>query len=421
MKTKSLVLLFALICALAVSACGTSATATPTPTATSSGATPTSTTTSGAWDAIVAKAKQEGTVVVYGTGSLRGSEGQQIAQMFKDKYGITVENIAGAGSPTMQRVQTEIGANQASADAVFLSPPWPGTFQNAGLYQSLKDEPLPVFSENSSVWKLDPTAMSKDLLFVPVRPSYPSAHVMVNTTLLAQADYPTSFADLATNPKFKGKIMWVDPQTTQDLAFKYTLWGYVGKALTLDDMWKIYTNQNVFLVADPGKEPDALAQGQAAIAVGVAGFESVVSEGAPIQAVRFAGEPVVSNVDTIGMVTKATHPNAAMVFINWLLSADGQQALVDVGHYRTLRAGMSDGLPSSLANPVLTGSGSAGPEYVVTAEQAQLPGFIHKNANDAWVGLLNGISESDFTTAVQNQVTAWEADNGNQSQGLALK
>ena len=35
---------------------------------------------------------------------------------------------------------------------------------------------------------------------------------MINTKLLQQADYPTSYHQLATDPKYRGKIAWVDPR-----------------------------------------------------------------------------------------------------------------------------------------------------------------------------------------------------------------
>ena len=39
------------------------------------------------------------------------------------------------------------------------------------------------------------------------------------------------------------------------------------------------------------------------------------------------GAGIVSNSGTVGLVNRAPHPNAAKVFINWLLSRKGQIAL----------------------------------------------------------------------------------------------
>jgi ABC-type glycerol-3-phosphate transport system substrate-binding protein len=46
----------------------------------------------------------------------------------------------------------------------------------------------------------------------------------------------------------------------------------------------------------------------------VAEFETVMKEGAA----------VVSHSGSIGLLNKAPHPNAAKVFVNWLLSREGQ-------------------------------------------------------------------------------------------------
>src|SRR5690606_37101254 len=129
------------------------------------------------------------------------------------------------------------------------------------------------------------------------------------------------------DPKYRNKIVWVDPQTTQDIAFKWALWGYVANALSLEDLWTIYANQDPFLVPDPTREADAITSGQGVIAMGLAGFEGVASAGAPIALLQFPDLPTVSNVDTLGLVRDAEHPNAALVFINWILSKEGQQAL----------------------------------------------------------------------------------------------
>src|SRR5262245_24088053 len=42
------------------------------------------------WEQIVAKAKQEGSVTLYGTVVLQGARGAKIAQSFEQEYGITV-------------------------------------------------------------------------------------------------------------------------------------------------------------------------------------------------------------------------------------------------------------------------------------------------------------------------------------------
>ncbi len=428
---KALVwLIGAVVACIAAAACGGSSqpTATPTPTpmptATSSGsgatATSTQSSSSSAWNQIVQKAKQEGTVTVYGTGDLRGTQGAQIAQAFEQAYGIKVNDVAGAGSPTYQRIQQEVSAGATSADLAFLSPPWPATFQQAGLYQSISGEPLPVFSEPASTWKIDPRALNSNGLYVITTFSEPNAHVTVNTSLLSPSDYPTSFAQLATDPKYKGKIIVDDPHTTQDPAFLWMQWGYVGNAYSLQDLWDIYVNQKPFVASDPGTEITALTAGQGAIMLGVWALTNAAGQGAPIKPLRFADAPTMTSVDTIGMVKGATHPDAALVFINWLLSKDGQQALSQIGLYEGIRHDVPSGLPSVLANPVVVGNGNS-PEYVVTAEQAQLPAYIYKDANSAWLGLTSNIGLSDFQNAVNGSVAKWEAQNGSHRQGVPAK
>ena len=167
------------------------------------------------WQKILDAAKQEGSVLVYGQGFLRGAEGQQIAQEFQKATGVKIDLVEiSGGSGSYQRIREEMRANVPTADMFLGSPPFPGIMERDGLNMVIKDKPLPIFKEPAANWRVEPLAMSSGGAYMINYPSYPGGHVMVNTRLLPSADYPTSYMQLSTDPKYKGKIAWVDPKTT---------------------------------------------------------------------------------------------------------------------------------------------------------------------------------------------------------------
>ncbi len=432
-RTTVLVGVVLLLATLAMAACGGSPQATPTPTsnptptptASSSGsgttATPTQSSSSSAWDQIVQKAKQEGTVTQYGTGLISGSQGQQIAAAFKQDTGITLNVIAGAGAPTFQRLQQEDKAGQHNADVLAMAPTWTVTTEQAGYYLPLKNYPLPIFGEPQSAWILAPTSLDpQQIRFIPSTIGE-DGHVVVNTSLLSPSDYPTSFDQIATDPKYKGKIMWDDPNSTQDNSAWWMRWGYVAGALSLKDVWDIYTQQSPVLQSDPNTEASAFAQGQAAILMGNNLLDGPAKQGAPIQLIRFAGIPTVGSSSTYGVYKNAPHLDAALVYINWLYSKAGMQAVTQIGGWASLRTDVPSGEPPALAKPVDVGQGQPGPWLNTTLNQVVMASYVYKNAKSAWTGLTQGISESDFESAVNSAVAQWESQNGGpQHQGIPM-
>jgi iron(III) transport system substrate-binding protein len=358
---------------------------------------------------VVDAAKQEGRVLVYGTGFLRGVEGAMIAQEFQRIYGISVDNVDGAGSPSFQRLREEAKAGVPTADIYLASPPWPAVVEKEGFLVSLQDKRLPALKEPKSVWKVDPASMSE--AYLVQAPIYPNGHVVINTKLLQPADYPKNFHELAVDPRYIGKIAWVDPKTTGDVAFKWTIWGYIANALSLQDVWAIYANQKPALYADPPAEAEALARGEAAIAMGLSTFEAAAEAGAPIKVLRFADTPVVTNISAFGLVKQAQHPNAALVLMNWAVSREGQEFITQTRRSMSLRTDVTDKLPDVLQNAELVGGTKKGAAYVLAPVHAVFSADLHSKV-EVWRRLPTGVPQADFETAITDFVKQWEAANG---------
>lgn len=151
-----------------------------------------------------------------------------------------------------------------------------------------------------------------------------------NPSVLSEEDAPKSWVDL-TDPKYKGKIGLQD--STAGLMFLE--WFLLKEALG-DDFWpKIGENDPVIF---SGSVPivDSMLRGEIAIngnAPSYLNWQYSIRDGAPYKPVTpTEGVPVALN--PIAVMKDAPHPNAARLFVDWILSKEGQEIMVSqIGDY----------------------------------------------------------------------------------------
>jgi iron(III) transport system substrate-binding protein len=308
-----------------------------------------------------------------------------------------------------QRIRQESQGGAPVADLFEGSQPWPSIVQKDGFFVSMKDKPLPAFKEPTSTWYVPPPVAQENLEYVASRFPANRGHVVVNTNILKPEDYPKNYHDIATNPKFKGKVVWVNPRSTGDVAFKWIQWGYTAKGLSLEDVWRIYSQQSPIMLPAPMDGGGAIARGEGAISFSTSAIESLFKSGAPMKILLFPDVPYVDAIAGLGVVKDAPHPNAALVFVNWVLSKPGQEAITKIGGIRSIRKDVPDGTPSGLA-PEVIGGGKRPPTYLMTGPEAMLAGDLH--TAQVFMGLPEGVSQADFEKGVNDYVKEWEAKNG---------
>ena len=97
----------------------------------------------------------------------------------------------------------------------------------------------------------------------------------------------------------------------------------------------------MFISRDQRQLGDALAKGKLAFALGVSFYtlEGFMTANLPIKELPRLKEglPSSNGSGVIGVVKNAPHPNAAKLFVNWLLSREGQELYVKVMHQSTRR------------------------------------------------------------------------------------
>lgn len=136
----------------------------------------------------------------------------------------------------------------------------------------------------------------------------------------------TSFKDLL-DPKWKGKIALVDPRggsTAVSMAIVYKKYG-------ADFVTQLLTTQQPVIVTNPRQILDWFMSGKYPIAMGItnASVQTFAQGGVKIDMGEISGLDIWSvGVCGIQVLEPRPHPNATIVFINWLLTRDVQNRVM---------------------------------------------------------------------------------------------
>ena len=143
-----------------------------------------------------------------------------------------------------------------------------------------------------------------------------------NTPLVALKDAPASYEDLL-NPRWKGLISL----ETEEYQWFYHLVQIMGRDKGLDFMRK-FAGQNLQMRKGHTLLAQLVAAGESALATVVYSnrVERMKMTGAPIDWVRFKG-PTITAINAIAIPDKAPHANAARLFVDFVLSREGQSLL----------------------------------------------------------------------------------------------
>lgn len=266
-------------------------------------------------------AKKEGRVVAYSTA---GAETRTaLVQAFRDKYGIALEVIVAKGAEVSQKLLTERRAGLYLADLyVGGSTTMVTELKPAGAMDPL--EPALILPEvvNPKVWwkgQLD--WIDRDHLAIAFL-GYPSATIGINTDYVKREEMK-SYRDLL-NPKWKGKMTLNDP-TMAGTGAKWV--GVVGLQITGLDFMRELVKQEPYIIRDQRLQVEWLAREKYPIAIQpksdvVAGM---IRAGVPLEMITpVEGTYMSSGSGNVALLNKAPNPNAAKVFINWLLTKEGQ-------------------------------------------------------------------------------------------------
>ena len=277
------------------------------------------------WERVLAAAKKEGQVSIYISGY------EEVLPEFQKEYPeIKVIAVTGRGSQVAQRMIAERRGDKYLAD-VFNSG---GVTTYGQLYAAKVLDPIKpalILPEITDVtkWYLGKhhyNDLENQYVFSYVG-SATYGSVSYNTKLVDVKDFK-SYWDLL-NPKWKGKIISRDIRAPGPGSGNARLFYHlpdVGPSF----IRKLYGDMDTVLFRDYRQGSDWLAVGKAAICF-FCEVDVSKKQGLPVDTFGPGafkeGAGLVQQFGTLTLVNRAPHPNAAKVFINWLLSRKGQITL----------------------------------------------------------------------------------------------
>ena len=277
------------------------------------------------WEKIVEAAKKEGQVAVY----ISGYE-EVLPEFQKEFPEIKIVAVTGRGSQMAQRLLTERRGDKFLAD-VFNAG---GVTTYGQLHAGKVLDPikpvllLPEVTDTSKWYqkKHHYTDPEGQYVFSYVgSATYGSVHY--NTKLVDVKDFK-SYWDLL-NPKWKGKVIARDVRVPGPGSGNARLF-YHHPELGPSFVRKLFGEMDINLFRDYRQGPDWLAVGKYSICF-FCDVDVLKQQGLPVDTfgpTAFKeGGGLVQQFGTVTLVNKAPHPNAARVFVNWLLSRKGQIAL----------------------------------------------------------------------------------------------
>jgi len=291
------------------------------------------------WNQLLSAAKKEGTVSVMS--SVGGAEPRKgLTESFQKKYGINVDYFSASGSAMVSRIKTERAAGQFQWD-IFIggtSTPMFGLKPDGILDPVEPALILPEVKEGKN-WlggKLE-FAEKDRLIFVML--SYSRSPLQVNSQMV-KPDEIKSVRDLL-NPKWKGKIIAADPRTPGPGQETFSFF-YNHKDLGPDFLREL-AKQDIHFLRDDRQASEWIATGKYPILIGGSDTDSepFLRQNLPIRIVNpkqlKEGGTLSGGPGAISLLNKAAHPSAAKVYMNWLLSKEGQTILVRSNGYPSRR------------------------------------------------------------------------------------
>ena len=258
--------------------------------------------------------KKENKVVVYGSVVPQAME--ELHKSFERKYDIKVEYWRGSSTAVAERAQTEWRAGRPAFDVVESSWDVMALMKKEGIFAAY----IPPSSE-----RFPDQFKEKDALITPWR--ILPISILYNTDLVKAGEAPKNLEDLLS-PKWKGRIAIPDPSRhTTTAKFFWNLEKLMG--LKWREYVKGLASQHPLLVESLAPVTPAIIKGEAQ--VGIAYIKFVKQYKGPVSYVAL--DKYLSDPNHLALGAKAARPNAARLYIEYAVSADGQRMISQDGEF----------------------------------------------------------------------------------------
>src|SRR5499426_659352 len=281
------------------------------------------------WERTVQGAKSEGKLSLYlyqGEGELGGS-----VQLFQKKYPeISVTTVTGRGNQLGPRIMAERRAGKFLVDAYIAG--LTSTYEI--LYRGKILDPiraaliLPEVLDESKWWQGQHHYIDSENKYIFVFVGNVSQYISYHTKSVDPVEF-RSYWDFL-QPKWKGKILSRDPKISGSQRIGLRGFYYTPE-LGAEFVRRLYGEMDVTLTQEIRQATDWLANGKFAICFFCSEILKAKSQGLPVDEVptaRWKESRAITagNVGSVALPSQAPHPHAARLFVNWLLSREGQIA-----------------------------------------------------------------------------------------------
>jgi ABC-type Fe3+ transport system substrate-binding protein len=236
-----------------------------------------------------------------------------VAAAFEKKYGIKVSYIRANASDISLRIMNEAKAGRVNCD-VFDGTTTAVPLKRAGLVEKWLPEETKTF---------DPRTVDAEGYWVAN--NFFTNTLAINTDLVRPADEPKTYEDLL-NPKWKGKIAWGStPSTSAGPGFVGLMIKHLGRDRAMDFLRKLAAQDVAAAPVAARQVLDRVIAGEYAIGINMFNHHAVISaaKAAPVKWLPIS--PAMVTMNTSSLMKNAPHPNAARLFMSFLVSEEGQK------------------------------------------------------------------------------------------------
>ncbi|HEY4317060.1 MAG TPA: extracellular solute-binding protein [Herbaspirillum sp.] len=300
---------------------------------------------------LIAAAKKEGTLTLYT--SIAADMLQKISGDFENRYGIKVKIWRSGDRTVLQRILSERAADKPAFDVVHIA--------SAEMEMAHREKTLVPFKS--------PVTANLIAGAVGTNNEYAATFVNVlvqayNTNSVKKADLPKTYQDLL-DPKWKNRL---GIEATDEEWF-YELVMHMGEKKGLQYFRDLMANNKPSLRMGHTLLGNLVTSAEVPLGLNVFAHTVISSKklGAPVDYTLL--QPVIASSYSMGISNQAPHPNAALLFFEYLLT-DGQKIFADNDYAPT-----NKGIESEFRNV----------PYILTAQTDFM------NQYDKWDQLWNSI------------------------------
>jgi iron(III) transport system substrate-binding protein len=264
-------------------------------------------------------ARKEGQVTVYSS-MIVDQALRPLVEGFQKKYPFVKAQYVRDDPPQqLQKLMAEARAGRMVADVL----------ESTGLEVPVRAANIdqPFWSPQIDAYA--PERRDPQNFWAPTRFSYLGA--CYNTNLVKAADLPKSFDDYL-DPKWKGKTVW-SGTVIGAMLFITGVRNFMGEDRARAYLEKLAKNEIVTIPSANRVIVDRVMAGEYALCLDAFLHHPIISarKGAPVAPLPL--DPVLTVVSSVMLPKAPPHPYSAMLFIDYLLSKDGQERLRDAEYF----------------------------------------------------------------------------------------